>query len=49
MAQKFCPNTPVIKWTKMHVNSPSVTPNCPTFVLKIPVLYYIQLEIQNDA
>lgn len=32
----------------MQVNSAYVTPNYPTFVVRTPVLYSVQLDIQND-
>lgn len=34
---------------KRQVNYASVTPNCPTLVVKTPVLYYIQFDVQNDV
>lgn len=32
-----------------QVNSPYVTPNCPTLVCKTPVLYSIQFDVQKTA
>ncbi len=31
----------------METSYTSVTPNCPTLVMRRPVLYYIQLDDQN--
>jgi len=49
ICQNFWPNIPVMMWINAQVNSPSVTPNCPTFVCKTPVLYSIQFDVQKTA
>lgn len=46
--QTSCPQYPVTKWKIMHVYSPSVTPNWPTLVLRIPVWCYIQFAAHNE-
>jgi hypothetical protein len=45
--QKSCPKHPVKKWTITTVYYPSVTPNCPTFVLRTPVWCSAQFEHQK--
>ena len=47
--QKSCPKYPVIRWKMMQVYSPSVTPNWPTLVLRIPVWYSIQFAVHREA
>lgn len=49
ICQKFWPNIPVIMWKRVAIYYASVTPNCPIFVCKTPVWYYIQFEVQNIA